>query len=31
MGRATARLLEFADPLREQARRELWQAGRYPG
>jgi len=31
IARATARLLRFSDPEREQARRDLWLAGRYPG
>jgi hypothetical protein len=31
VGRATARLLKFANPIREQTRRDLWQVGRYPG
>ena len=31
IGRATARLLKLADPGREQARRELWEVGQYPG
>ncbi len=30
-GRATAALLNFSDPDREEARHKLWQAGRYPG
>ncbi|PWU18509.1 MAG: HNH endonuclease [Verrucomicrobia bacterium] len=30
-GRATARLLRFGDPEREQARRDLWLVQRYPG
>jgi len=30
VGRATARLLRFSDPEREQARRELWLAGKFP-
>lgn len=29
VGRATARLLNFSDPDREEARRKLWLAGRY--
>jgi HNH endonuclease len=31
IGRATAALLNFNDPDREEARRNLWKAGRYPG
>ena len=30
-GRATAALLNFSDPDREEARRNLWRAGRYLG
>jgi hypothetical protein len=31
VARATAALLNFSDPDREEARHNLWRAGRYPG
>ncbi|MBI4575586.1 MAG: HNH endonuclease, partial [Planctomycetes bacterium] len=31
VARATAALLNFNDPDREEARQKLWQVGRYPG
>jgi hypothetical protein len=31
VARATAALLDFGDPDREEARHRLWQAGHYPG
>jgi hypothetical protein len=31
IARATAALLNFNDPDREEVRRSLWEAGRYPG
>jgi hypothetical protein len=31
VARATAALLKFSDPDREESRRGLWEAGRYPG
>ena len=31
VGRATAALLNFSDPEREEARQQLWRAGRYRG
>jgi hypothetical protein len=30
VARATAALLNFNDPAREEARHNLWQAGQYP-